>query len=147
MSEKKLVNKQKQHNHFCGYPGFIDEINVIGKEYGISVIDDCIEAFGSEYKGRKLGNCGTDITIFSFNAVRIPNTIDGGAIIIHNKDLLKQAVLIRDCGIDRSIFRDELGEISPLCDITVTGNGNTHISDSGVRVYVLPKSSLVRVSL
>ncbi len=135
-SVRKKISKQTKaivHNHFCGYPGFIDEINVIGKEYGISVIDDCIEAFGSEYKGRKLGNCGTDITIFSFNAVRIPNTIDGGAIIIHNKDLLKQAVLIRDCGIDRSIFRDELGEISPLCDITVTGHSATM---SNVNAYI-----------
>lgn len=52
------------HNHFCGYLGYVDEINAIGKEYGIPIIDDGIEAFGSEYKGNKLGNCGTDLTIF-----------------------------------------------------------------------------------
>ena len=69
------------HNHFCGHIGHIDEINSIGKEFGIPVIDDGIEAFGSEYKGNKIGNVGTDVTIFSFNPVRIPNTLDGGAVV------------------------------------------------------------------
>lgn len=121
------------HNHFCGYPGYIDEINSIGKEFGIPVIDDCIEAFGSEYKGKKIGNCGSDITVFSFSAVRIPNTIDGGAISIRNKDLVRKALLIRDCGIDRTVFRDELGEISPQCDITLTGHSATL---SNVNAYI-----------
>lgn len=121
------------HNHFCGYPGYIDEINEIGKEYGIPVIDDGIEAFGSEYKGKRLGSCGTDITIFSFNAVRIPNTVDGGAIVINNPDLIKKAEMIRDCGIDRSIFRDDIGEINPMCDITLTGHSATM---SNVNAYI-----------
>lgn len=44
--------------------GYIDEINEIGKEYGITVIDDGIECFGFEYKGQKIESCGTDINIF-----------------------------------------------------------------------------------
>lgn len=121
------------HNHFCGYPGYVDEINEIGRRYGIPVIDDGIEAFGSEYKGKKLGACGTDITIFSFNAVRIPNTIDGGAIVVNNSDFVKKAEMIRDCGIDRSVFRDDIGEISPACDITLTGHSATM---SNVNAYI-----------
>ncbi len=133
--EKKISSKTKAiiHNHFCGYPGYIDEINELGRRYGIPVIDDGIEAFGSEYKRQKIGNCGTDITIFSFNAVRLPNTIDGGAIIINNAELLKNAELIRDCGIDRSIFRDDLGEINPQCDITLRGYSATM---SNVNAYI-----------
>lgn len=133
--EKKISSKTKAiiHNHFCGYPGYIDEINELGRRYGIPVIDDGIEAFGSEYKRQKIGNCGTDITIFSFNAVRLPNTIDGGAIIINNAELLKKAELIRDCGIDRSIFRDDLGEINPQCDITLRGYSATM---SNVNAYI-----------
>lgn len=113
------------HNHFCGHVGFIDEINSIGREYGIPVIDDCIEAFGSEYKGRKLGNVGTDITIFSFNPVRIPNTLDGGAVIFKDNHLYKKSLLVRDAGIDRSRFRDELGEINADCDIELIGHSAT----------------------
>lgn len=135
-SVRKKISKNTRaiiHNHFCGYPGYIDEINEIGHEYGIPVIDDGIEGFGSEYKGKRLGACGTDITIFSFNAVRIPNTIDGGAIIIKNPALVRKAELIRDCGIDRSKFRDALGEITPSCDINLTGHSATM---SNVNAYI-----------
>lgn len=109
------------HNHFCGYLGNIDEINEIGNYYGIPVVDDGIEAFGSQYKGRKLGNVGTDVTVFSFQTVRLPNTIDGGAIVFKDKTLYEKALLIRDYGIDRTIFRMPNGEINPDCDIKLEG--------------------------
>jgi len=113
------------HNHFCGYPGYINEINQIGREFGIPVMDDGIEAFGSEYYGKLLGNLETDITVFSFGAVRIPNTIDGGAVIFNDTKLFEKSLLIRDSGIDRSKFRDEFGEISTTCNISLIGHAAT----------------------
>jgi perosamine synthetase len=124
----KLVNHKPKviiHNHFCGYPGHINEINAIGQEYGIPVMDDGIEAFGSEYKGNKLGNTGTDVTVFSFNPVRFPNTLDGGAVIFKDNKLYKKSILVRDAGIDRKRFRDEYGEINPACDIELVGHSAT----------------------
>jgi len=130
---KKITPKTKCiiHNHYCGYPGHVDEINAIGREYGITIIDDCIEGFGSVYKGQKLGNCGSDITVFSFTAVRIPNTIDGGAIIFNHESLYLKSKLVRDCGIDRQIFRDDIGEISPNCDIQLIGHSATMSNVNG----------------
>lgn len=119
------------HNHFCGYPGHIDEINKLGSMYGIPVIDDGIECFGSEYHGKKIGNCGTDVTIFALNAVRFCNCIDGGIVIFKDKALYEKSLLIRDCGIDRSRFRDELGEISPDCDISLIGYSATMSNVNG----------------
>ncbi len=121
------------HNHFCGYPGYIDEVNAIGDEYGIPVIDDGIECFGSIYKGRKVGNCGTDVTVFALSAVRLPNTIDGGVMVFKSEEHYNKAIRIRDCGIDRSIFRDDLGEINPLCDISEIGYSATM---SNVNAYI-----------
>lgn len=109
------------HNHFCGYPGYIDEINEIGREYGIPVIDDGIECFGSEYKGQKIGNCGTDATIFALSAVRIPNCIEGGIVIFKDPELFQKSLLVRDSGIDRGRFRDDIGEIRIDCDIGLVG--------------------------
>lgn len=125
--KSKISSKTKAifHNHHCGYPGYIDEINDIAKENGIYVVDDAIEAFGSEYKGNKLGNLDTDITLFSFQTVRLPNTVDGGGLSFGNDDLYKKAKKIRDLGVDRSSFRDENGEISKKCDITLPGFGAT----------------------
>lgn len=113
------------HNHHCGYPGYIDEINTIGKEKGIYVIDDAIEAFGAEYKGKMMGNTGTDATVFSFQTVRMPNTIDGGAFSFKDAGLFEKACVIRDLGVNRAIFRDAMGEISAKCDITDIGYGAT----------------------
>jgi dTDP-4-amino-4,6-dideoxygalactose transaminase len=125
--EKKITTKTKAifHNHHCGYPGYIDEINAIGKKNGLYVIDDAIESFGSEYKGNKIGNTGADATVFSFQTVRLPNTIDGGAFAFKDKDLFIKAKQIGDYGVNRSVFRDELGEISAKCDISEIGYGAT----------------------
>ena len=119
------------HNHFCGYPGYIDEINAIGKEYGIPVIDDGIECFGSEYKGKIIGNCGTDVTVFALSAVRFCNCIDGGIVIFKDKALYEKSLLVRDCGIDRTRFRDNLGEINPDCDISLVGYSATMSNVNG----------------
>ena len=121
----KITSKTKAifHNHYCGYLGNIEEMNALGKEFEIPVIDDCIEAFGSELNGKKTGNLGTDITIFSFQTVRLPNTIDGGALVFKDKAMFEKAKMIRDYGIDRTHFRDELNEINPLCDINLEGYG------------------------
>lgn len=127
-SVRNLIKEKPKviiHNHFCGYPGHIDEINAIGLEYGIPVLDDGIEAFGSEYKGNKVGNVGTDVTIFSFNPVRFPNTLDGGVVIFKDEQLYKKSILVRDAGIDRPRFRDEWGEISPACDIEIVSHSAT----------------------
>jgi dTDP-4-amino-4,6-dideoxygalactose transaminase len=113
------------HNHHCSYPGYIDEINVIGKKYGLAVIDDCIESFGSKYKGRILGNIDTDVTIFSFQTVRLPNTIDGGGMIFKDRCLYEKAIRVRDLGVDRATFRDSLGEINPHSDVPIHGYGVT----------------------
>jgi perosamine synthetase len=123
--ESKITKNTKAifHNHFCGYVGEIDRINSFGKKYNIPIIDDGIEAFGSEYKGKKMGNVGTDVTVFSFQTVRLPNTIEGGAIVFKNKALYDKAVLIRDYGIDRSQFRKADGEINPDYDIQLEGYG------------------------
>lgn len=121
--EKKVTSATKAifHNHFCGYIGNIDSINEIGQKHDIPVIDDGIEAFGSEYKGNILGNVGTDISVFSFQTVRLPNTIDGGAIIFKDKQLYEKAKLVRDYGINRTNFRTAEGEINPNCDINIAG--------------------------
>lgn len=124
---EKVSSKTKLifHNHFCGYVGYVDEINAIGSEFDIPVIDDCIEAFGSKYKGNYTGNLNTDISIFSFQTVRLPNTIDGGAVVFKDKSLYEKALLIRDFGIRRNLFRDKNGEISKECDIYMKGYGAT----------------------
>lgn len=111
------------HYHWGGFPGYIDEILAIGKEYGIPVIEDGIEAFGASYKGKKLGATGADFSIFSFQPVRLPTSVDGGVVVCKDPVDAEKIALIKDYGIDRSKFRDAHGEISAECDISVPGIG------------------------
>ncbi len=122
---KKISNKTKAVfvNYFCGYLGNCKEVYEIVKKHSIYLIDDAIEAFGSEFNGKKVGNLYCDATVFSFQTVRLPNTIEGGGIAFKNSDLFERSVIIRDYGIDRKNFRDKRGEISPDCDIKVEGFG------------------------
>lgn len=125
--KSKITSRTKLifHNHHCSYPGYIDEINQLGKDFGITVVDDCIEAFGSEYKGNIMGNIGTDVSIFSFQTVRLPNAIDGACIIFKDRAMYEKAYCVRDFGIDRKTFRDSIGEINPASDISMHGYGFT----------------------
>ena len=125
--KKKITSKTKAifHNHFCGYLGDITAINQLAKENGIWVVDDCIEAFASEYQNHKAGNLGADLTVFSFQTVRLPNTVDGAGISFQSKELYEKAILMRDYGIDRKEFRLANGEINPNCDIKLEVYGAT----------------------
>jgi len=131
--KRKITSKTKAiiHYHWSGYPGYIDEINAIAKERGIMVIEDASESFGAEYKGNKLGNTDTDIVCYAFTPVRLPNAIDGGGLAIKDRSLFEKALLMRDYGINRAKFRDNLGEISVDCDISIPGNGWTMNNVSG----------------
>ncbi len=123
--KKKITAKTKAiiHYHWCGYPGYIDEINSLAQANGIFVLEDGAEAFGAEYNGLKIGNNGSDIVCFSFGPVRLPTTIEGGALAFGSEYLYNKALLMRDYGIDRSYFRNEMGEININCDIELRGYG------------------------
>ena len=106
--------------HHLGYVGFCDEINRIGAEFGIPVLEDCLDGIGGEYRGKKVGTLG-DAAVISFDAVRLPNAIEGGAVVFRDAEKAAVARLKRDLGVDRKHYRDENNEIYPGCDISMTG--------------------------
>lgn len=65
--ENKITNKTKAIMcvHLYGKPCDMDNINRIAKKYELKVIEDGAQAFGAEYKGRRVGNLA-DIGVFSF---------------------------------------------------------------------------------
>jgi len=109
------------HSHFCGNPGYIDEINQIANSYNVPIIEDANEAFGSKYKEKYIGNHNSDFVIFSFSYVRIPNTLGGAAIFTKSSKLNEKIKIIRDNGINREGFRKHNGEINEMHDIVQIG--------------------------
>ena len=92
--------------HWGGYPNDLDKIKKIQEiaKYNVgfkpTVVEDCAHSFGSEYKGKKLGNHG-NICFFSTQAIKHFTTADGGILILPHKELYDRAKLLRWYGIDR----------------------------------------------
>ena len=71
--------------YLYGMPGNIAEIMGIARRYGIPVIEDAAEGFGSRYNGQICGTFG-DYGVLSFNGNKMITTSGGGALICPNKE-------------------------------------------------------------
>jgi len=85
--------------HSYGIPCDMDAIMKIAKDHNLYVIEDCAEAHGAEYKGRKVGTFG-DISCFSFYGNKIITTGEGGICLTNNEDLARKVKILRDHGMD-----------------------------------------------
>jgi perosamine synthetase len=65
--------------HLFGHPVDMDPVNRIAKKYNLAVVEDCAEAHGATYKGKKVGSLG-DAGCFSFYANKIITTGEGGMV-------------------------------------------------------------------
>ncbi len=84
--------------HLYGHPCDMDEILAIAKEHNLKVIEDCAQAHGAEYKGRKVGAIG-DIGTFSFYPGKNLGAYgDGGAIVTNDAKLAKKCKMIANHG-------------------------------------------------
>lgn len=88
--------------HLAGEPAPIMEIRNLTSPYGIKVIEDASHALGSTYFGRKIGSGEfSDITIFSFHAVKNMTTGEGGMAVTNEEALANRMRLLRSHGITR----------------------------------------------
>lgn len=73
--------------HLYGQPADMDKIMEIAKKYGLPVVEDCAQAHGARYKGKRVGTFG-DVGCFSFYPGKNLGAYgDGGAIVTNNKVL------------------------------------------------------------
>lgn len=96
--------------HLYGNPCDMDAINKIAEEYDLIVIEDAAEAFGSEYKGKKVGGL-SDASTFSFYGNKTITTGEGGIIVFKDREVYEYASILRDHGMrkDRRYWHDYLG--------------------------------------
>ena len=76
-----------------GMPYKVRQIQAVSKKYGIPVIEDSAEAFGSSFEGVKCGTFG-DISILSFNGNKIITTSGGGALISRNLAVKNRTIFL-----------------------------------------------------
>ncbi|HEC69177.1 MAG TPA: DegT/DnrJ/EryC1/StrS family aminotransferase [Candidatus Omnitrophica bacterium] len=85
--EKVLTNKTRAiiAVHLMGKPADMDEINKIAKKHKLFVIEDAAEAYGTMYKGKKIGTLG-DLSAFSLYVAHVITTVEGGIIGTDRED-------------------------------------------------------------
>ena len=75
-----------------GMPYKIDRIMEIANKYGIPVVEDAAEGFGSKYKGRVLGTFGK-YGVLSFNGNKMITTSGGGALITEDEEHWREIMM------------------------------------------------------
>jgi len=98
--EKKITKKTRAilAVHVYGNPCDLEKIHKIATKHNLKVIYDAAHAFDVSYKGKSVLNYG-DISILSFHATKVFNTIEGGALITKSKQLSDRLKLMRNFGI------------------------------------------------
>jgi perosamine synthetase len=85
--------------HLYGNPARMAEIMQIARDHDLIVIEDCAEAPGALYQGRKVGTFG-DIGCFSFFGNKVITTGEGGMCITNNDELAHRMRILRDHGMN-----------------------------------------------
>jgi dTDP-4-amino-4,6-dideoxygalactose transaminase len=97
--------------HMLGNPCDMDAIMSIAKKHNLFVIEDCCQAFGASYTGRRLGTFG-DIAAFSLNIFKTITAGDGGAVATNDDMLYERAFGFHDQGHKPSRMGVEVGNRS-----------------------------------
>ena len=85
--------------HVYGNPCNVEAIDQIAKKRNIKVIYDGAHAFGVLYKGKSIFEYG-DISTCSFHATKLFHTVEGGAVVTKDPELLKKIAYLRNFGHD-----------------------------------------------
>ena len=83
--------------HVYGNPCNVERIEEIADTYGLKVIYDAAHAFGVKKNGNSILNYG-DLSVLSFHATKVFNTIEGGAIVCHDEKTKKRIDYLKNFG-------------------------------------------------
>lgn len=117
--EEKITEKTKAiiPVHLYGYPADMDALLKIAEKHQLSVIEDAAQAFGAEYKNKKIGSIG-DIGCFSFFPTKnLGGYGDGGMMVTDNPEIAEKLRMLRVHGSKEKYFHSFLGYNSRLDEI------------------------------
>lgn len=94
--------------HMVGRPANMQALLEIAREHGVMVLEDCCQADGGSYRGKRLGSWG-DAGAFSFNYFKIISCGEGGALTTNNRTLYERALVFHDGGATFRPYAQDLG--------------------------------------
>ncbi|MEQ1727507.1 MAG: aminotransferase class I/II-fold pyridoxal phosphate-dependent enzyme [Vicinamibacterales bacterium] len=96
--------------HLYGQPCSMDALEEIARTHDLWILEDCAEALGSSYRGRRVGTLG-DAAAFSFFGNKTITTGEGGMLVFTDGELASRARRLRDHGMSpqRRYWHEEVG--------------------------------------
>lgn len=86
---------------FAGLPCDLAAMRALADRYGFRILEDASHATGASYNGQPIGSAYADATVFSFHAVKIVTTGEGGMIVTQDDALAHKLRLLRSHGVTR----------------------------------------------
>ncbi|WP_137890881.1 UDP-4-amino-4,6-dideoxy-N-acetyl-beta-L-altrosamine transaminase [Ramlibacter sp. 2FC] len=86
---------------FAGLPCELRELRELADAYGFRILEDASHATGASYQHRPVGSAWADATVFSFHAVKIVTTAEGGMVTSNDDELARQLRRLRSHGMVR----------------------------------------------
>jgi dTDP-4-amino-4,6-dideoxygalactose transaminase len=103
--------------HLYGQAADLDSILEIAQRHGLTVIEDCAQAHGAEYKGQRVGSLG-HVACFSFYPTKNLGAYgDGGMVVTNDGALAQKARLLRQYGWEKRYISSVRGLNSRLDEI------------------------------
>jgi len=103
--------------HLYGQAADLDPILEIAQRHGLTVVEDCAQAHGAEYKGRRVGSFGR-VACFSFYPTKNLGAYgDGGMVVTDDEALAQKVRLLRQYGWEKRYVSSLRGLNSRLDEI------------------------------
>lgn len=100
--EQKITNKTKavMPVHLYGQPCEMESISRIVRKYDLCLIEDCAQAHGATYKGKKVGSFGNAAGFSFYPGKNLGALGDGGAVISNHKEVIDKVRALGNYGSD-----------------------------------------------
>ena len=151
--EEKINKKTKAIMvvHLFGHPVDMDVVLEIAKKYDLKIIEDCAEAHGVEYKGKKVGSIG-DIGAFSFYANKTITCGEGGMVVTNSDKIAEKASSLKNLSYGKTnrFMHEDIGFNYRLPNISAAlGLGQFEniqsVFEEKERIYTRYKNNLLEI--
>lgn len=102
--------------HVFGNIADTDGFTELGKSLGLPILYDAAAAFGSQGGNGPIGTEG-DAAVFSFHATKVFTTIEGGAVVSNDQDLVSRVRQLRNFGLRPGCAPDERGTNAKMSEL------------------------------
>jgi perosamine synthetase len=102
--------------HLYGVPCAMDEILDVARTFGVFLVEDCAQAHGAMYRGKRVGGFG-DAGVFSFYPTKNMTTGEGGMVATNNPEIAERCRMLINHGSKKRYYHDILGYNFRMTDI------------------------------